>query len=58
MKSYDSHIQTVYVMSIAYGDINALTAADHFSIEASNITEKLVSDVHNAGKYEMAVKIR
>lgn len=46
----NSRIPTVYVMSIAYGDINALTAADHFSIEASNITEKLVSDVHNAGK--------
>ena len=50
MKSCDSRIQTVYVMSIAYGDINVLTAADHFSIEASNVTEKLVSDVHNAGK--------
>lgn len=50
MKSCDSRIRTVYVMSIAYGDINALTAADHFSIEASNVTEKLVSDVHNAGK--------
>ena len=50
MKACDSRIQTVYVMSIAYGDINVLTAADHFSIEASNVTEKLVSDVHNAGK--------
>ena len=50
MKSCDSRIRTVYVMSIAYGDISALTAADHFSIEASNVTEKLVSDVHNAGK--------
>ena len=50
MKSCDSRIQTVYVMSIAYGDINVLAAADHFSIEASNVTEKLVSDVHNAGK--------
>lgn len=50
MKSYDSRIRTVYVMSIAYGDVNALTAADHFSIEASNITERLVSDIHNAGK--------
>ena len=50
MKLCNSRIRTVYVMSIAYGDINALTAADHFSIEASNVTEKLVSDVHNAGK--------
>lgn len=50
MKTCDSRIPTAYVMSIAYGDINSLTAADHFSIEASNITDKLVSDVHNAGK--------
>ncbi|MDE6983036.1 MAG: glycerophosphodiester phosphodiesterase, partial [Lachnospiraceae bacterium] len=50
VKLCDSRIQTVYVMSIAYGDINRLSAADHFSVEASNITEKMVSDVHNAGK--------
>ena len=37
-------------MSLAYGDINQLTAADHFSIEATSITEKLVADVHGAGK--------
>ncbi len=50
IKAYNSRIQTVYVMSLAYGDINRLNAADHFSIEASSITEKIVSDVHNAGK--------
>lgn len=50
MKSCDSRIPTAYVMSIAYGDISLLTAADHFSIEATSVTEKLVSDVHNAGK--------
>lgn len=50
VKTYDDRIHTVYVMSLAYGDINMLTAADHFSIEASSITEKLVSDIHNAGK--------
>lgn len=50
MKACDSRISTAYVMSIAYGDINRLSAADHFSIEASNITQKLVSDIHNAGK--------
>lgn len=37
-------------MSLAYGDINRLAAADHFSIEATSVTEKMVSDVHNAGK--------
>lgn len=50
MKACDSRVQTVYVMSIAYGEVSRLTAADHFSIEASNITQKLVSDIHNAGK--------
>lgn len=48
--AYDSRIRTVYVMSIAYGDVNALTAVDYLSIEASNVTKKLVSDAHNAGK--------
>ncbi len=50
MKALNEQIQTVYVMSLAYGDINQLTAADHFSIEATSISEKIVSDVHNAGK--------
>ena len=50
VKACDERIETVYVMSLAYGDINQLTAADHFSIEATSITEKLVADVHGAGK--------
>lgn len=50
VKAYDESITTVYVMSLAYGDISQLTAADHFSVEASNVTETLVSQVHNAGK--------
>lgn len=50
VKAYNNKIKTVYVMSLAYGNINKLKAADHFSIEAASITEKLVSDVHNAGK--------
>ena len=37
-------------MSVAYGDINQLTAADHFSVEATNATRSMVSQVHNAGK--------
>lgn len=32
VKAYDSSISTVYVMSLAYGDINQLAAADHFSV--------------------------
>lgn len=50
VKYYSGRIETVYVMSLAYGDINRLSAADHFSVEASSVTERLVSDVHNAGK--------
>ncbi|MBQ8131601.1 MAG: hypothetical protein IJ193_03835 [Bacilli bacterium] len=37
-------------MSIAYGDIVKLKAADHFSVEASNVNDNLVSKVHNEGK--------
>lgn len=50
VKEYDPEITTVYVMSLAYGNITKLTAADHFSVEASSATRRLVSRVHNAGK--------
>ncbi len=50
VKAYDASISTVYVMSIAYGDITQLKAADHFSVEASNATESLIARVHRAGK--------
>ncbi len=50
VKKVDPNIKTVYVMSLAYGDITKLTAADSFSIEASSVTKTLVEKVHNAGK--------
>ncbi|MCM1082113.1 MAG: glycerophosphodiester phosphodiesterase [Clostridium sp.] len=50
VKEYDSAITTVYVMSLAYGDINKLEAADHFSVEATNATPSLISSVHREGK--------
>lgn len=50
VKKYDSSIKTIYVMSLAYGDIKSLTAADGFSVEASSITRTLVNNLHNAGK--------
>lgn len=53
-KSYDKSIQTAYVMSIAYGDISNLDAADNFSIEASSITKSLVSSIHKSGKQVFA----
>lgn len=50
IKNIDSNIKTVYVMSFAFGDILKLDKADHYSVEASSITKKMVSDVHNSGK--------
>ncbi len=50
VKKYESSIETVYVMSFAYGDILSLKDADNFSIEASSITESLVKKVHKEGK--------
>lgn len=50
IKDYDENIETVYVMSIAYGDITKLTKADHFSIEASNVTSSMVKSIHKEGK--------
>lgn len=50
VKKYDSSITTVYVMTLAYGDINKLKAADHFSVEATNATPELIASVHREGK--------
>ncbi len=50
VKKEDSNITTLYVMSFAYGDITKLTSADHFSIEASSITENLVKRIHKENK--------
>ncbi len=50
VKEYNSKIETVYVMSIAYGDITYLDKADHFSVEASNVNENLVNNIHKKGK--------
>lgn len=50
IKKYDPTIKTIYVMSIALGNITKLTEADGFSVEASFITPRLVSMVHNGGK--------
>ncbi len=50
VKAYDADVKTVYVMSLAYGDILSLKAADNFSIEASSINKSLVKKIHNEGK--------
>ena len=50
IKKIDKNIKTVYVMSIAIGNITDAKYADAFSVEASNVNEKLVNSVHNKGK--------
>ncbi len=49
-KKYDKDIKTVFVMSIAVGDVILLDKADSFSIEASNINKYIVNKIHNNGK--------
>ncbi len=50
VKKIDPSIKTVYVMSLAYGNITELKAADHFSIEESSVVEGLVQRIHQEGK--------
>lgn len=50
VKKIDSNIKTLYVMSIAIGDITKLEYADNFSVEATNVNEELVNRVHSEGK--------
>ena len=50
VKEYDPEIATLYVMSLAYGNVNRLKAADGFSMEAGNVSPSMVSRIHNAGK--------
>lgn len=49
-KEYDKDIKTVYVMSLAIGDIVLLDKADYFSIEATNVNKSIVNKIHNQGK--------
>ena len=50
VKACDGTVTTVYVTSLAYGNIDRLSAADHFSINSASATKRLVSHVHNTGK--------
>lgn len=50
VKKINKDIKTVYVMSLAYGNIQDLESVDIFSIEATNITKSLVNKIHNNGK--------
>lgn len=50
IKKTDKKIKTVYVMSIAIGNITDAKYADAFSVEATNVNMDLVNKVHNDGK--------
>ena len=50
VKACDEGITTVYVTSLAYGNVDDLSAADHFSVRSSSITPQLVSRIHGRGK--------
>ena len=50
VKQYDESIRTVYVMSIAYGSIGKLSAADDLSVRMQFATPALMKRAHRAGK--------
>lgn len=50
VKACDESITTVYVTSLAYGSIDRLAAADHFSVQYTSATPQLVSRVHRQGR--------
>lgn len=49
-KKINPSIQTLYVMTIAVGDITQLKYADSFSVEATNANSELLDKVHKEGK--------
>jgi len=50
VKEYSSEVRTIYVMSVAAGNITLLQYADGFSIQSPFATKSLISRVHNEGK--------
>jgi len=50
IKKENKKIKTVYVMSIAIGDMKRFEYADAFSVKYYFMNETLVSKVHNSGK--------
>lgn len=50
VKRIDPTIKTIYVMSIAVGEITQLDCADGFSIESINANKKMVNAVHQSQK--------
>lgn len=50
VKEYDPEIRTVYVMSVAYGNLLKLEAADAFSVQAASLSSGMVSRLHDQGR--------
>lgn len=50
MKELNPNITTIYLMTVAYGNLAEMDFADGFSIESSFISASLVSHIHDAGK--------
>lgn len=49
IEKFAPEIYTVYSMFVAYGDLASIPV-DAYTIEYSNVSEKLVDNIHNAGK--------
>lgn len=50
VKACDEGITTVYVTSFAFGSIDRLSSADHFSVQSTSVTPQLVSRMHRQGR--------
>lgn len=50
VKKLDESISTLYIMSVAIGDVSTITFADSVSVEASFITSDLLESIHRKGK--------
>ena len=50
VKRIEPNIQTLYIMSVALGDVSEITFADNVSIESSFITSEMLDAVHRKGK--------
>ena len=49
VKELNPDIRTGYIMSMAYGNVRHLTAADFLSVRYSSVSERLVTNAHDAG---------
>ena len=50
LKRLEPEVRTLYIMTLAVGNVKDIPFADAFSVEESSITTRLVKSVHRAGK--------